>query len=258
MAAGAAFAAPALAQVDVGSSSAMRQLVPAEALEQAATQQYSKMMEQAKAQRALAGDTNAQLQKLRGISQRLIPFSAQWNNRATAWKWEVNLIGSKQINAFCMPGGKIAFYTGILDQLKLTDDESAMIMGHEMAHALREHARARLAKTQATSMGLSLGAQLLGLGDLGNAAANLGTQLITLKFSRGDETEADLVGLELAARGGFDPDASVSLWRKMGEANKNQGGPAFLSTHPSGPDRIRQLEANVPRVEGLYKAAKRG
>ncbi len=131
-----------------------------------------------------------------------------------------------------------------------------MVMGHEMAHALREHARARLAKTQATSMGLSLGAQLLGLGELGNAAANLGTQLLTLKFSRSDETEADLVGLELAARGGFNPDASVSLWRKMGEATKNQGGLAFLSTHPSGPDRIRQLEANVPRVEGLYQAAR--
>lgn len=133
-----------------------------------------------------------------------------------------------------------------------------MVMGHEMAHALREHARARLAKTQATSMGLSLGAQLLGLGDLGNVAANLGTQLLSLKFSRSDETEADLVGLELAARGGFDPDASVSLWRKMGEATKSQGGLAFLSTHPSGPDRIRQLEANVPRVEGLYQAARRG
>lgn len=257
-AAGAALAGPALAQVDVGSASAMRQLVPAEGLEQAATQQYGQLLAQARAQRALAPDGHPQLQKLRGISQRLIPFSPQWNRRAGEWRWEVNLIGSRQINAFCMPGGKIAFYTGILDQLKLTDDEAAMVMGHEMAHALREHARARLAKTQATSMGLSLGAQLLGLGELGNAAANLGTQLLTLKFSRSDETEADLVGLELAARGGFNPDASVSLWRKMGEATKNQGGLAFLSTHPSGPDRIRQLEANVPRVEGLYQAARRG
>lgn len=258
LAAGAAVAGPALAQVDVGSASGMRKLVPAETLEEAATQQYSQMMEQAKAKQALAADSNAQVQKLRAISRRLIPYTAQWNSRAASWRWEVNLIGSKQINAFCMPGGKIAFYTGILDQLKLTDDEAAMIMGHEMAHALREHARARLAKTQATSVGLSLGAQLLGLGDLGNAAANLGTQLITLKFSRGDETEADLVGLELAARAGYNPDASVSLWRKMGEATKSQGGPAFLSTHPSGPDRIRELEQNVPRVEGLYRAAKRG
>jgi len=258
LAAGVAVAGPALAQVDVGSGSSMRKLVPAETLEEAATQQYSQLLAQAKAKQALAGDGNAQLQKLRSISQRLIPFTAQWNNRASSWRWEVNLIGSKQINAFCMPGGKIAFYTGILDQLKLTDDEAAMIMGHEMAHALREHARARVAKTQATSMGLSLGAQLLGLGDLGNAAANLGTQLLSLKFSRSDETEADLVGLELAARAGYNPDASVSLWRKMGEATKSQGGLAFLSTHPSGPERIRELEQNVPRVEGLYRSAKRG
>ncbi|RAR86486.1 Zn-dependent protease with chaperone function [Paracidovorax anthurii] len=258
LAAGAAAAAPALAQVDVGSASSMRRLVPAEQLEAAADQQYDQMLAKAKAQRALAGDGHPQLQRLRGIGQRLIPFTPQWNDRARQWKWEVNLIGSKQINAFCMPGGKIAFYTGILDQLKLSDDEAAMVMGHEMAHALREHARARLAKSQATSIGLSLGAQLLGLGDLGNAAANLGTQLLTLKFSRGDETEADLVGLELAARGGFNPEASVSLWRKMGDATGGQGGLAFLSTHPSGPDRIRELEQNVPRVQGLYQAARRG
>ncbi len=258
LAAGAAVAAPALAQVDVGSASQMRRLVPAEQLEAAADQQYDQMLAKAKAQRALAGDTHPQLVRLRGISQRLIPYSAQWNDRARQWQWEVNLIGSKQINAFCMPGGKIAFYTGILDQLKLSDDEAAMVMGHEMAHALREHARARLAKTQATSMGLSLGAQLLGLGDLGNAAANLGTQLISLKFSRSDETEADLVGLEMAARGGYNPESAVTLWRKMGEATGGQGGLAFLSTHPSGPERIRELEQNVPRVQGLYQAARRG
>ena len=131
-----------------------------------------------------------------------------------------------------------------------------MIMGHEMAHALREHARERLAKSQATSIGLSIGAQLLGLGDLGNLAANLGTQLLTLKFSREDETEADLVGLELAARAAYRPDASVSLWQKMTGAT-GAGGPGFLSTHPSGPDRIRELQANVPKVQALYDQATR-
>ncbi len=259
--AGAASAAtatlPAAAQVNVGKSSSMRQLVPAADLEKAADQQYSQMMAEARSQGALMGDGNAQLRRLRLMANRLIAHAAPWNDRARSWNWEVNLINSPQINAFCMPGGKIAFYTGIIDKLKLTDDESAMIMGHEMAHALREHARERLAKTQATGMGLGILSQLLGLGDLGNVAANLGTQLISLRFSRDDETEADLVGLELAARSAFQPAASVSLWQKMAQATSN-GGPAFLSTHPTGPDRIRQLQANVPRVQGLYEKARRG
>ncbi|EJE49434.1 Peptidase family M48 [Acidovorax sp. CF316] len=259
LAAGAGAMAPAIAQVDVGTSSTLRKLIPAETLERSAAQQYQQMMEQARSKRALAPDDFPQLQRLRAIAQRLIPHTKPWNERAGQWRWEVNLIGSKQINAFCMPGGKIAFYTGILDQLKLTDDEAAMIMGHEMAHALREHARERLAKTQATNIGLRLGSQLLGLGDLGNAAASLGGQLLTLQFSRSDESDADLVGLELAARAGYQPEASVSLWKKMGNATGNkQGGLAFLSTHPSGPARIEQLQANVPKVQKLYEAARKG
>ena len=251
---------PVLAQVDVGKSSGLRNLVPAEELENAATQEYAKLLAEARKQGALAPADHPQLQRLRGIAAKLVPQTAQWNDRAKQWKWEVNLIGSKQVNAFCMPGGKIAFYTGILDQLKLSDDETAMIMGHEMAHALREHARARIAKTQGTGTLLSLGAQLLGLGDLGGMAANIGTQLISLRFSREDETDADLVGLELAARGGYNPQAAVSLWEKMGQASggSGNGGGAlsFLSTHPSGPARIQQLQANVPKVQGLYQRAR--
>ncbi|MBP8840733.1 MAG: M48 family metallopeptidase [Giesbergeria sp.] len=250
---------PALAQVDVGDASRLRQLVPAETLEGAATQQYSQMLAQARAKNALAPDNHPQLQRLRAIARRLVPFTTQWNPRARDWRWEVNLIGSKDINAFCMPGGKIAFYTGILDQLKLTDAEAAMVMGHEMAHALREHARAQMAKSQATNIGLRLGAQLLGLGELGNVAASLGGQLLSLKFSRGDESDADLVGLEMAARAGYHPQAGVTLWQKMGEATGGGGGGlAFLSTHPSGPQRIRELEHNVPKVQSLYLAARQG
>ena len=248
----------ALAQVDVGDASRLRQLVPAETLEGAATQQYSQMLAQARAKNALAPDNHPQLQRLRAIARRLVPFATQWNPRARDWRWEVNLIGSKDINAFCMPGGKIAFYTGILDQLKLTDDEAAMVMGHEMAHALREHARAQMAKSQATNIGLRLGAQLLGKGELGNVAASLGGQLLSLKFSRGDESDADLVGLELAARAGYIPQAGVSLWQKMGQATGDKQGLAFLSTHPSGPQRIRELQDNVPKVQSLYLAARQG
>ncbi len=255
LAAGAVAATPVLGQVDVGGASRMRGLVPADQIEAASTQQYSQLMEKARTQNALAPESHPQLQRLRAISTRLIAHTAKWNDRAAKWRWEVNLIGSKQINAFCMPGGKIAVFTGILDQLQLTEDETAMVVGHEMAHALREHARARIAKSQGTGTLLSIGAQLLGLGSLGDVAANVGTQLLTLRFSREDEIDADLVGLELASRAGFNPDASVALWEKMGRAKEGSGGPGFLSTHPTGPDRIKRLQENVPRVRGLYQQA---
>src|SRR5450830_1721169 len=252
-------APPAQAQgvsESVGKNSVFTGLVSASQVEQAAVQQYGQMLREAQAKNALGSDNHPQVLRLRNIARRIIPFSYAWNPRAREWRWEVNLIGSKQINAFCMPGGKIAFYTGILEQLKLTDDEVAMIMGHEMAHALREHARARIAKSQGTSTLLSLGAQLLGLGQLGDVAASIGTQLLTLRFSRDDENDADLVGLELAARGGYNPQAAVSLWQKMAQAGAGANGPSFLSTHPSGPDRIQQLQANVPKVQGLYQRAR--
>jgi len=256
LAAGAAAATPVLGQVQVGEASRLRGLVPAGELENMATQEYAKMMAQARSQGALAPENHPQSQRLREIASRLIPHSTPWNERARQWRWEVNLIGSKQINAFCMPGGKIGFFTGILDQLQLSDDEAAMVMGHEMAHALREHARARIAKTQGTGTLLSLGAQLFGLGALGDVAAQGATQLLTLRFSREDEIDADLVGLEIAARGAYQPQAAVSLWEKMGRASSGGGsGPAFLSTHPRGPDRIERLRANVPRVQGLYQQA---
>jgi len=254
LAAGAGASGVALAQVDVGSASSLRKLVPAETLETSARQQYAQVLAEARSKGALAPDGHPQLQRLHAIAKKLIPHTLPWNARARDWKWQVNLINSRQINAWCMPGGKIAFYTGILDQLQLDDDEVAMIMGHEMAHALREHARERLAKSQATSIGLSVASQLLGLGQLGDVAANLGTQLLTLKYSRDDETESDLVGLEIAARGGYQPQASVRLWRKMQAASGN-GGPSFLSTHPSGANRIQELETNLPKVQHLYEQA---
>lgn len=252
---GAVAATPVLAQVNVGESSSLRNLVPADELEQAASKQYSQLLQEARAKRALAPDSHPEVKRLRAIAARLIPDATRWNPRAKQWKWEVNLIGSQSINAFCMPGGKIAFFIGILEKLKLTDDEVAMVMGHEMAHALREHARERIAKSQGTGALLSLGAQLFGLGQWGDLAANLGTQLLTLKFSRDDEIEADLVGLEMGARAGYNPEAAVSLWEKMGRAAGNEGNISFLSTHPTGPDRIARLRENIPRVRALYEQA---
>jgi predicted Zn-dependent protease len=242
--------------VKVGKNSAFTNLVPAESVEQSAKQQYAQMLQQAASKNALAPADNQQLRRLRSIAQRLIPFAIAWNDRAKQWQWEVNLIGSTQINAFCMPGGKIAFYSGILKQLQLTDDEVAMVMGHEVAHALREHARERMGKNAATGIGANLLGQIFGLGAIGQTVTNYGAQLLTLEFSRSDESEADLVGMELAARAGFDPRAGVTLWQKMGAANKN-APPLWLSTHPAGSTRIADIEANLPRVMPLYERARK-
>jgi predicted Zn-dependent protease len=240
--------------VDVGPRSSFTSLVSAEQVEQAAVQQYRQLEQQASEKHALAPPEHPQVVRLRAIAQRLIPYTYEWNERARQWKWEVNVIGSKQVNAFCMPGGKIAFFYGILDQLKLTDDEVAMVMGHEMAHALREHARERMGKTMATRGAIEIGAAILGLGSGGRLFADMGGQLLTLKFGRDDESEADLIGMELAARAGYDPRAGVTLWNKMAEASKG-APPQFLSTHPSGPTRIHDIEVNLPKVEPLYARA---
>ncbi|MDH5537961.1 MAG: M48 family metallopeptidase [Rhizobacter sp.] len=256
--AAAAWAVPALARegVDVGKESRFAKLVPAEQVEQAAAKQYLQMQREASGKGALAQADHPQVIRLRAIAARIIPFSHEWNPRARTWRWEVNLIGSPQVNAFCMPGGKIAFYQGILEQLQLNDDEVAAVMGHEVAHALREHARERMGKTFATRGAIEIGAALFGLGDLARLGADIGGQLLTLRFGREDESEADLVGLELAARAGYDPRAGVTLWQKMGAANKG-APPQWLSTHPAGASRIREIEANLPKVMPLYARAEK-
>jgi len=239
--------------VHVGKPSALRNLVPAEQLERQSAQQYGALKRQAAEGRALAPEGNPQLQRLRAIAARLIPHAKRFNPRADQWRWEINLIGSRQINAFCMPGGKIAFFTGILESLKLTDDEVAVVMGHEIAHALREHARERIAKSELTHLGANLLGQVVAGGKFAGAF-EAGGSLLTLKFSRNNESDADVVGLDLAARAGFDPRAGVTLWQKMSQANRG-APPQWLSTHPSGPNRIREIEKHLPEVLPLYEKA---
>jgi Zn-dependent protease with chaperone function len=240
--------------IQVDKPSKLRNLVPAEQLERAADKQFNQMKREAAQKNALARDDHPELIRLRTIAQRLMPYAARWNPASSRWAWEVQLFGSNAINAFCMPGGKIGFYLGILEKLKLTDNEVAMIMGHEMAHALREHSRERLAKNQLTGIGAGLLSSILGLGDLGRTVMDYGAQLTMLKFSRDDESEADLIGLDIAARGGFDPRAGVTLWRKMSSAS-NKTPPQWLSTHPSGTDRIAEIERHLDRVMPLYAKA---
>lgn len=236
--------------------SGLAKAVPAEQLEQAAGQQYRSMLQQASSQRALGPQDHPQVQRLRYIADRIVPLTYACNDRARNWRWEVNLIGSQDLNAFCMPGGKIAFYFGILERLQLTDHEVAMIMGHEVAHALLEHARERLGKTALTRGAIEIGAALFGISGAGRMLADLGGQLLTLRFSRDDESEADALGLVLSAKAGYDPRAGVTLWQKMMAANKG-APPQWLSTHPSGDTRIADIEARLPRVQPMYERAPR-
>jgi predicted Zn-dependent protease len=247
--------------VQVGEASGFSKLVPADQVERQAALQYRETLAEAAKQQALAPADNAQLKRLREIAEKIIPFANEWNPRVSQWKWEVNLIGSNQINAYCMPGGKIVFYTGIIKTLNLSDDEIAVVMGHEMAHALREHARERMGKSTATQglarLGGLLASSWLGIDpNLADAVAQGGANLLNLKFGREDESEADLVGMELAARAGFDPRAGVTLWQKMAAANKG-APPQWLSTHPSSSSRIADMEASLPQVMPLYERTKK-
>jgi len=235
-----------------------RYLEPQEAVEQQASQQYAALMAQAQEKGALVPENHPQLIRLRAIAKRIIPYATRWNPEAQSWKWQVNLLNSKQVNAFCMPGGRIAFFTGILTTLKMTDDEVAAVMGHEIAHALREHGRERAAKSNVTGVA----SRLLGAGvaawlgvdpRLTDSVASTAGKLVVLKFSRDEEREADLIGLDLAARAGFDPRAGVALWRKMGALNA-RAPLAMLSTHPGGEERIVEIERHMNVLLPLYAA----
>jgi predicted Zn-dependent protease len=244
--------------IEVGRASRAISLASAEEVEHSGVQQYSQLIRQAAAQNALGPANHPQVIRLRAIAARLVEQSSRFNERATGWKWEVNLIGSQQINAFCMPGGKIAFYTGILETLRLTDDEVAIVMGHEMAHALREHGRERVGKMRLAQVGTviaAIGGALLGFGDLGGQVASGAAQLTMLKYGRDDETEADLVGLDLAARAGFDPRAGIIVWQKMAAVGKGQP-PQWLSSHPSHGTRISEITRNLDRAMPLYAKAR--
>ena len=243
--------------VSVRKESQLARLVSAADVEQAAAQQYEQLKREAAKKGALAPPGDPQLQRVRAVARRIMPFAAKWNARAGNWKWEINLLRSNQINAFCMPGGKIAFYTGILDSMKLTDDEIAIVMGHEMAHALREHSRARIAQQTATNLGANVLSQILGLGNAGNAVLGASASLLGLRFSRNDETEADTVGLELAARAGYDPRADVSLWQKMQAAHQGGAPPQWLSSHPADGNRVAEIQRHLPEVMPLYEKARR-
>jgi Zn-dependent protease with chaperone function len=217
---------------------------------------YQQTLKEA-AKKGILNRDPAQLARVRAVMQRLVPATGAFRADAPGWAWEVNVISSNEINAWCMPGGKMAVYTGIIERLKLTDDELAAIMGHEMAHALREHGRERVSQALAQSLGIALVGAALGLNEAALDLAGMITDLTyNLPNSRDHEREADRIGVELAARAGYDPRAAVTLWQKMAQA-AGGGPPQFLSTHPSSQNRIQDLQGYAAVVMPLYESARR-
>lgn len=246
----------------VGVQRTQLMLVSAEKVEQMALVNYTQQNREARSAGRLV-TKGAEFDRLKKIATRLQVHVTTFRDDAAKWNWQLALIDAPVINATCAPGGKITFYTGLIRQLKLNDDEIAIIMGHEIAHALREHGRERVSRAFAqnalTSTALAAAPNSQAQIEAANTVAHY---LYALPNSRHNESEADAMGLELAARAGYKPEASVAVWRKMQalaqktEAKSGERQPAeFTSTHPSHETRIGDLTAMLPKVTPLYKAA---
>ena len=234
----------------VGVERRQSMLVSSERIDAASAQQYAALVKQAREKGLLDRDP-ALVERVRRITARLIPATRYFRDDAPRWPWEVHVFTSSQLNAFCMPGGKIGVYSGLIQKLALTDAELAAILGHEIAHALREHGRERVSQQVATNAAVAIGAAVLGAGQTGASLGALVADVtFTLPNSRMHETEADRIGVELAARAGYDPRAAVTVWQKMARVDRSSP-PALLSTHPSNEQRIRDLAVYAERVRPL-------
>ncbi|HEY6644755.1 M48 family metallopeptidase [Povalibacter sp.] len=239
----------------IGVQRKQQMLVSEAEVEKGAQVAYQQELDKARQKGALNADKGA-YNRVQAISKRLIPQTTVFRPDAANWKWEVNVETTNDVNAYCMPGGKIMVYTGLINQLHATDAELAAVIGHEIAHALREHSRERISRTRAQELALAGLAIATGAGNTTMALADqVAAVTFTLPHSREQEAEADRIGLELMARAGYDPDASITLWQKMGKLGGGSKS-EFFSTHPSSDSRIRDLQATVPKVEQLYQNAK--
>src|SRR6266513_783953 len=234
----------------------MSPLISASQIDRSAALAYGRVVSEASKKNQLNRDS-AQVERVRGIANRLIPSTSAFRADAPRWSWEANVITSPEVNAWCMPGGKIAVYSGLSGKLDPTDDELAAVMGHEIAHALREHGRERASEQMAQQLGISVLSTALGLGDVGAQLTQTVLDVtLSLPHSRTHETEADRIGVEVAARSGYNPRAAVSLWEKMGKLGGGKP-PEWMSTHPSDQTRISDLQNYSERVAPLYEAARR-
>ena len=222
----------------------------------ASRQAYAQEMGKYKQEGKLVTDTRL-LNRIEVITERLVAQAVKMRPDSAKWQWSVQVIDEpRTVNAWCMAGGRMAVYTGLIQKLDPTDDELAQVMGHEIAHALANHTAERMSRAMATTLGVvAIGAMsdrpMVAMG----GAAMAAKVALDLPNSRTAEAEADQIGMELAVLAGFDPDAAVTLWQKMAA----QGGaspPAFLSTHPAPGNREQALAAMIPAMRKLNPTGK--
>ena len=246
----------------VGVEREQSMLVSSAEVNRSAEKAYQQTLREAQSKNRLNNDP-ATVKRVRAVAARLIPVTAVFRSDAPAWRWETNVITSNELNAWCMPGGKMAVYTGLLERLGLSDDELAAVMGHEIAHALREHGREKASQAAGVGVAAAIGGALIGSfygidSSVGQNVLGAAGELAFMRpNSRGMEQEADRIGVELAARAGYDPQAAIALWEKMARAASG-GTPQWLSTHPSHDTRIADLRVYAERVRPLYVAARKG
>jgi len=203
-------------------------------------------------------DDPKMIDRVATITGRLVTVAKQKYPQSANWEWSVAIIDDPEtVNAWCMAGGRMAVYTGLFAKLNLTDDEFAQIMGHEISHALANHTAERMSRAMATTLGVvAVGAisdrPVAAMG----GAAMAAKVALELPNSRTAESEADAIGLELATRAGYDPDAAVTLWQKMGSLGGSKP-PEFLSTHPAPTNRESALAAAIPEARKLNPTGKK-
>ena len=223
----------------------------------ASTEAYAQTLDPIRKQGKLNDDA-ALKARIDRITARLVAQAIKYRPETESWDWQVAVIDDpKTLNAWCMAGGKMAIYTGIIQKLNLTDDEIAQVMGHEIGHALAKHTAERMSTAMASQAALQVGAILLGTNSTTNqmalqAAAVATTVGVQLPNSRTQEAEADRIGIELAAKAGYDPHAAPRLWGKMLQATGSKGQSDFLSTHPQSEKRQAALVALIPQMMPYY------
>jgi predicted Zn-dependent protease len=197
----------------------------------------------------------AMTKRVHEITSRLIAQAIKYRPETAKWDWSVKVIDDpKTVNAFCMAGGKMAIYSGLITKLDASDDEIANVMGHEIGHALSNHTAEKMSVAMASQLGVAAVGAAAGSrygGAAMSGAAVAAALAVQLPNSRTAESEADRIGIELAARAGYDPNAAITLWEKMAKAG-GAGSPEFLSTHPAPVTRIRELQALAPKMMAYY------